>query len=207
MKNNKYWELNGVEYIRRMYEDTKDGQMTITHYPTNGEQVFDLRYGMSWNEADMEEAIKQYNSLTAILTALGELHAASYNQEIDINSLSAEELAVWETYVKPLEPFEEAKEYIIEELKFRGEFDQLEEEEYDLLERHYEWQEKQYLQRLAKKCDSPRMLIENAQMYEKAVKENAGSAYMNYIGRWLAEAIVLYNYHDEAKDPKFSREP
>jgi uncharacterized protein (DUF1810 family) len=111
--------------------------------------------------------------------------------------LSSNELEVWDTYIRPFEPFEVDLD-IIADLHFRSETDSLEDEEYELLERHHDWFVANSHQRLPFDRWCPAHLINRAQRYEKLIELKAPECIVTQEGRFLAEEMVLY-YHCKKK--------
>lgn len=188
MEENKYQSLTPSQYIRRLFADTKDGQLEITYYPYNGEQPYARRYKMDWTEADAEEMVKKYEFLTAVIEKCGKLQ----NEDQFRALLTPEERTVWETYLRPYAPFE-VEDEVIGELYLRAEFDSLDEEENELLERHFRWRERNSLTRLPFLRRSPAQMILRAMRYEKLIRLGAPDPVLREEGRCLAEEIVLYH--------------
>jgi hypothetical protein len=111
--------------------------------------------------------------------------------------LGGEELRVYETFARPFEPFE-VDESVIGELSFRAEYDSLEEDENELLERHYEWQEGQSLERLPACRRSSYQFILRAMRYETLVRLGAPEIVCTEEARCLAKEMVLF--YAERKD-------
>ena len=186
------------EHIRYLFENTKSGQLPIVHYPTNGEAPFILKYQVDWTVTDVEEMILRHKTLVAQLNKLGRLYGELEDEEKRQSLLTAEELSVWETFVRPFEPFEVA-DSVIGELYFRGEFDELSEEENDLLERHYAWREAECLRRLPFNRRSSMYYVIRANRYASLVGANAPEEDLLNEALCLAEEMVLY-YHEEKED-------
>lgn len=195
MMISKYHDLTPVEFIRRLFEDTKDGILKITYYPLLEETGYDVRYPVKWGKAECEEVILEYTKTENALRFFGENEDALLTEEGRAKLLDEELLAYWEIYAKPFKKFRVSEEEI-EELNFRGEYDQLTDEEYELLEEHYQWYEEQMLERLPFKGKSPHELIEKAQKYIFFVKFKAAEPVLKALGKEIAEELVLYNYYD-----------
>lgn len=194
----KYQDLSPEEFIRQLFNDTVDGKMKITYYPNIEEKPYDLTYYMTWNEKDAEELVERCNILLTRLAYIGENHKLIEDEEKRKKFMTEEDQSVWETYVKPFEPFE-VSEDVINELYFRGEFDQLEDEENELLERHYEWQNSQSLQRLPFERTSPLEMIRLAQSFTILYSMDAPEEMLMAVGRELAEEMAIYYYFDNDK--------
>ena len=191
-KTNRF-EITPQEHIMNMYEQTCDGKIAVTYYPTNGEKPYSLTYTIDWTKEDAENAIKEYEALVAALHKIGDLHNVLANESDRKRLLSPEELSVWETYIQPFNPFA-VDMSVIEELYLRAEFDELSEDENELLERFYEWRNTQSAQRLPFLQRSPANVILSASRYERLLSLNAPKVIVNEEARCLAEEMVLYYY-------------
>ena len=172
-----------------------DGILKITYYPFLEDTCYEVPYPVKWDKADCEEVISEYEQLEKALTFLGKHYDELTAAEGRAKLLDEELLAYWEIYAKPFKEFRVSEEEI-DEINFRGEFDQLSDEEFELLEEHYQWQEDQMLERLPFKGKSPHELIEKAQKYVFFVKLKAAEDVLKALGKEIAEELVLYNYHD-----------
>lgn len=185
-------ELTPQQYIRQLFSETKDGKLKITyHYPFDIEEPYTITYEMDWSEADAEAMVQRYEDLETMLRKFGELQTELEEEEGRQKLLTPEELKTWEIFIRPFSPFE-VDESVIAELYFRGEYDSLDDDENDLLERHFWWQERNSLARLPFLRRSPTNMILRARRYEKLVSMDAPEAVIQEEGRWLAEEIVLY---------------
>lgn len=198
MSENKDRNVLPQQYILNLFDKTKDRKLAITYYPTNGEQPYDLTYDMDWTKESAESLAKKCESLIAMLDRL----TLMYDELLDENKrkdlLTDEELNVWNTFVRLFKPFE-VSEAIINDLYRRGEFDELSEEENDLLERHYAWREAECLERLPFNRCSPVKFITAAMHYVLSRKWNMPENEISDNARLLAEEMVLY-YCSTKKD-------
>ena len=181
------------EYVLKLFEETENGNLTIQYRPILDQPYFE-KYKMDWSREDAERVVQQYDTLTTALTRIGTLHDAVQDEAERRKLLTKEELAVWDTYIRPFEPAFEASDDVIAELYFRRESDSLEEDEDELLERHYEWFVAHSRERLPSDRRCPSQLINRARRYEALVKLNASETVLAEEGRSLAEEMVLY-YH------------
>ncbi len=187
-------ELTPREYIRQLFAETREGKLAITyHYPDDLEEPYTRIYSMDWTAENCESMVQHYDALATMLRKFGQLHTELKNEEKRNCLLTAEEVTCWETYIRPFSPFE-VEETVIGELYLRGEYDSLDDEENELLERHFWWRERNSLERMPFLRRSPRVLILRAQRYEKLVSLHAPEVVIQEEGRWLAEEMVLY-YH------------
>lgn len=192
MTEEKRKSLTPQQYIRQLYADTKDGKLDITYYhPQNLEPPYTKTYEMAWGELDAEAMVQRYEKMETMLRKFARLQTQLEEEETRNEVLTQEELQVWKTYIRPFPPFE-VSESVIEELYFRAEFDTLDEDENELLERHYWWRQNNSLDRLPFLRRTPADMILRAQRYETLVGWNAPEEVLLDEGRWLAEEMVLY---------------
>ena len=189
-------ECTPQDYIHKLFCETKDGELTINYFPFF-DQPYSFTYRMDWTKQDVEAIVEHYNSLTAALTRIGKCHNELEDEARRKELLSSNELEVWDTYIRPFEPFEVDLD-IIADLHFRSETDSLEDEEYELLERHHDWFVANSHQRLPFDRWCPAHLINRAQRYEKLIELKAPECVVTQEGRFLAEEMVLY-YHCKKK--------
>ena len=180
------------QYVRKLFEETKDGKLPIRYFPFF-DQEYTLTYKMNWSAEDAEALIQRYEALTASLSRIGAVYD-QLNEESAVQALlSKEDQEVWKIYVCPFEPFEVDLEEVAD-LYFRRETDSLDEEEDELLERHYEWFIANSEQRLPKSKRTPAMMINRAQRYTELARCHAPAIILQEEGRDLAEEMVLYYY-------------
>ena len=192
MTDEKRWNTTPQEHIRNLFESTENDELTITYYHDT-EEPCNISYNVRWNEADAEALIQKFDTLICALQKIGQIHDQLETPENRENSLNKEELSVWETYIRPFDEFE-VELSVIGELYLRGEYDELSEEENELLERHSEWYKSQSLTRLPCKQCSPEHVINRAQRYERLVALGAPECVRSQEARCLAEEMILYYY-------------
>ena len=159
------------EYIGKLFDETQDGRLEIHYFPLL-DQPYSTVYKMDWSQQDADNLVERYVALTTALTCIGSLHDRLSNEADRTACLSADEQKVWDTYVKPFDPFE-VDEDTMAALQWRSETETLEEEEVALLERHYEWYVANSRRRLPFDRWCPARLINRAQRYEALVRLNA----------------------------------
>lgn len=185
-------ECTPQDYIRKLFHETKDGKLKIHYFPFL-DQPYSSTYRMDWIKNDAETMVERYNTLTSALTRIGELHGELEDEAKRKELLSSEELNVWDTYIRPFEPFEVDSD-IISELRFRSETESLDDEDCELLERHHDWFVANSHKRLPADRWCPSHLINRAQRYTKLIELGAPDVVVEEEGRFLAEEMVLY-YH------------
>ena len=132
--------------------------------------------------------------LTNALARIGRLHDKMEGKEDWYKLLAEADLEVWNTYVKPYEPFE-VELSVIDAIHERAQFGDLFEEEE--LWRFCIWEEEQSQKRIPFNRRSSIDLIQAARRYEKAVCLNTPEVVLTEQGRCLAEEMVLYYFGKE----------
>ena len=195
--------LTPQEFLRRLYAETQDGKVSIEYHPFFDEP-YSITYDMDWTAEDAETLVRRYDTLVTALTRIGTLHDELETEADRKRLLTASELEIWDTYIRPFDPFE-VDLSVIGELDFRSETETLSEEEQELLERHYEWFEANSLQRLPAVKLSPAKVINRARRYEMLVKLNAPQVIITEEGRFLAEEMALYYHNVQKPKPDFEK--
>ena len=188
MTENTYRESTPQEYIYKLFEETAGDRLTINTFPLF-DQPYATTYRMGWTKKDADEAVARYDALTAALCVIGKTDKADCREGL----LSPEELEVYNTYVRPFPDFEVDLEEV-GTLYFRSETETVEEDEYELLERHHEWFVENSRKRLPVTNRCPSYLINRAQRFERLASINAPDCVLQQEGRCLAEELVLYYY-------------
>ena len=192
MIDEKRFETTPVQHIRNLIEGIKDGQLKITYY-----DVFDEPYTRSYNvactTADVDEFISRYEVLTKALESIGKVRGMLEDGAKIEDVLSPDHIDVWNTYIRDFDEEFDAGEFNLDEIyAMRESGAELNEEEHNVLDRHYEWFEEQCLKRLPKKVYSPMYLINRAQRYERLHSFRTPKLVIEEEGRCLAEEIILY---------------
>ncbi len=190
MKNSRY-DVSVAEYISSLLAKTADGKLTVTRYPDNGEEPYDVTFSMDWDAEKAREVALQFETLRAHLERLGLMHQALEDEEKAKKLLTQEEFAVWQTYVAPFEGFEADPEEIFD-LQMKEEFEELTQEEEQLLDRYYDWYEQQCLQRLPCNRRSSVYLVNRAKRYERLISLHAPKLVVDNEAYCLALEMVLY---------------
>ena len=185
-------ELSPQEYIRKMFEETKDGKFVVECRDEN--DIFDkpqeVVFELKWTKEDAEKIVGQYNLLTEALARIAPLHERLNNEENRKTILSNEDLQIWETYVKDYEPFDVDFE-VVEEIRMRAIGDLLKEEK-EILDRFYKWREEQSQKRIPFNRRSNANMITRAIRFERLLSWDAPQIVVMEEGRCLAEEMVLY---------------
>ena len=186
-------KLSPQEFIRQLFAETRDGKVSIEYAPSFDEP-YTMTYEMDWTAEDVEHLVQRYDALTAALTHIGKLHESLDVEANRKEFLTPEEQMVWDTYIRPFEPFDGDLDEVAD-LEFFSETETLTEEEQAILDRHYAWYEANSLQRLpAVKC-APTLVISRARRYEHTVSLGASAILIAEDGRDLAEELALYYHH------------
>ena len=194
MINEKRLEITPIQHIRNLVESIKDGKLTVTYYDAI-DPPYDRTYDVCCTAVKIDEIVGKYEALTQALCAIG-----SVREELDNGTkaealLTLDQLEVWNIYVRDFDEKFDSGEYnlyIIYDMRECGA--PLNDEEQDVLERHYEWFEIQCLTRLPNKVRSPMYLVNRAQRYEYLISQNAPKCVIDEEGRRLAEEMILYYY-------------
>ena len=195
MFENERFNVNPQQHILDIFEAIKDGKVGITYYPDIGEP-YDLNYEIDCTKEEAEELVHKYTALTAALAAIAAVSEQDLeNDEKRKELLSAEELLVWEIYIRDFDEKFDVDEDYLHELYQRRECDCIDDdEEYEILERHYEWFDMQCRERLPFEARSPMLVVNYAQRYEYCVRNKAPQFVLNEISRRLAEDMILYYF-------------
>ncbi len=192
MKEETRKELTPKNYIRKLFEETKDKKLTIS-YTDIFNETCSSTYKMDWTKEDAEHLVELYDNMTASLARIGTLCDELTDEDKCRALLTEYDFNIWYTYIRPFEPFDGDLE-LVEVLDFRAETDALEEEEWELLDRHYEWYVQNSRSRLLFDRMCPSHLINRAQRYERLIELNAPDIVLEEEGRCLAKEMVLYYY-------------
>ena len=184
-----------VQHIRNLMNSIKDEKLTITyHDPLEpSKPPYTETYDVSCTVADADEFVSKYEALTSALEVIGKLHEKLDSGVKVEDVLTPEQITVWNTYVRDFDEVFDAGEYNLDEIyDMRACGAELNDDEHEVLERHYEWLEEQCLKRLPKNVCSPMHLINRAQRYECFVKLNAPQIILDEEGGCLAVEMILY---------------
>ena len=188
--------MNRENYIRAMFAKTKDGMLTLTHYPEDGSEEFDRTYPVNWDSKTAEALENQFEKLRSYLDRIGLLHdelqAVVKEMKNPGKILKEELLEVWNTYIAPFEVHDMDDDAIADADTKRFYGDELTEEEKSLLKRYDAWIEQQCLKRLPHLGCSSVGLINRARRYERLVSLHAPEIVLENEARCLAEEMVLY---------------
>ena len=106
---------------------------------------------------------------------------------------------MWNAYIRDFDEEFDAGEHNLNEIyERRRDGDELNDEEQEVLERHYEWFEEQCLKRFPKKNYSPMYLVNRAQRYEYFISQNAPKLIVDEEGRRIAEEMLLYYFSKDS---------
>lgn len=203
MNVEKKRELSPQEFLHQLFAETQDGKVSIEYAPSFGEP-YTMTYEMDWTAENIENLVQRYDALTAALTRIGKLHEVLDEEANRKEFLTPEEQMVWDTYIRPFEPFDGDLDEAAD-LEFFSETETLTGEEQAILDRYYEWYESNCLQRLPVVKCTPTHVINRAQCYEHLVSLNAPAIVINEEGRSLAEELALYYHHIQRPKPDFTR--
>ena len=172
------------EYVRTMFDESRDGELPVG----DADNRFDCP--VEWNEQTAELLAQQCGALVAHLTEL----AGMYDKlKIETRHLTREQLAVWDTYLKPFPQHGMDMETLraIWEKFETGE--PVTEEERALADQYVNWFEENSLTRLPFESSHPAQLINRAKRYGKLVRLNAPAVVLESEAKRFAEEFVLYH--------------
>lgn len=180
IKNDKI-EMTASDYIRALFEETKDGVLEIW-YEDETDEGYTVAYPTAWSRADMEDLVQRFEILRSQLDriAAGE---------------QSEELAeIYNIYVRPYDscPFvDEQMDEVLDKLDLALPLSQ---EEQVLYEQYIHWQEKQASSRLPAKGRNAFRLIPHARRYTRLMERKAPAIVIENEARCLAEELVIYHW-------------
>ena len=192
MIDEKRMNTTPVQHIRNLMNSIMNEKLTITYYDPI-DPTYTRTYDVSSTADDVEEFVSKYETLASALEAIGQVHdkLASGIEAEDV--LTPEQIDVWNRYICDFDEIFDAGEHNLDELYVRREDgDELSDEEYEVLERHYEWFEEQCLKRFPKRAYPSKFLVNRAQRYEYFISQNAPKCVIDEEGRRLAEEMILY---------------
>ena len=108
IRNDKI-EMTASDYIRALFEETKDGVLEIWYEDETDEGYTDA-YPMAWSRADMEDLVQQFEILRSQLDRIA---AGEQSEELD---------EIYNIYVRPYDacPFDdEQTDKVLDKLEFR----------------------------------------------------------------------------------------
>ena len=185
-------ETTPVQHIRNLMNSIKDEKLTITYYDPI-DPTYTRTYDVSTTAADADEFISKYEALAGALEIIGKIHEKLDSGVKAEEVLTPEQIDVWNTYICDFDEEFDAGEHNLDELYLRREDgDELSDEEYEVLERHYEWFEEQCLKRFSKRAYPSKFLVNRARRYEYFISQNAPKCVIDEEGRRLAEEMILY---------------
>lgn len=180
IRNDKI-EMTASDYIRALFEETKDGVLEIW-YEDETDKGYTDAYPMAWSRADMEDLVQQFEILRSQLDRIA---AGEQSEELD---------EIYNIYVRPYDacPFDdEQTDKVLDKLEFALPLTQ---EEQALYERYIHWQEKQASNRLPAKGRNAFQLISHARRYTRLMELKAPQVVIENEARCLAEELVLYHW-------------
>lgn len=170
------------EYVRTMYDESRDGELTVGH----DDDRFECP--VEWDEQTAELPAQQCGSLVAHLMELSK----QYDKlKTETRHLTREQMEVWNTCLRPFPKHGLGMETLqaIWEKFETGE--PVTEEKRELAVRYVNWFEENSLTRLPVKSCHPAQLINRAKRCCKLVRLNAPAAVLENEAKGFAEQYVL----------------
>ena len=181
MIRNDKLEMTASEYIRALFEETKDGVLEIW-YEDETDEGYTVAYPMAWVRDDMEDLVRQFELLRSQLDRIG---AGERSEELE---------EIYNIYVRPFDacPFDdEQTDEVLNKLDLAVPLTQ---EEQVLYEQYIHWQEKQASSRLPAKGRNAFRPISHARRYTQLMELKAPQIIIENEAHCLAEELVLYHY-------------
>lgn len=197
MNENRNYDATPQQHIMDLYAKTKDGKMPITYYEYDCGSPYEMYYAVKWTKADAEELVQRFNELIAALKKFAKLHDRLQDEAGRKELLDENENAIWNTYILPYEPFDVDNETLSELYDRSNNYDDLTDEEQDILERNYEFNREQSLKRLPHIGTDPMHVILRARRYEYLLAHTPAEFIANQEACCLAEEMVLYFFSTE----------
>lgn len=185
MNRDDYLHLSGVEFLRTMFENTRDGVLCME----DDDRCSSETIAMDWDEKALEVLLLHYENLVAALTRLGQEHERWKRSAQD---MPQELRQVWDTYVVPYPDhgMDKGKLFMLTMKKGLGE--ELTPEEQQMLAMRERWMRENAIKRLPYKGCEPMELIEAARRYESVVAMQAPKGVLSYEKLALAEEMAYY---------------
>ena len=73
-------EYKPQDYICKLFEETKNGELTIHYFPFL-DQPYSFTYKMDWTKQDAEVMVERYNLLINALARISEVHNELQDEE------------------------------------------------------------------------------------------------------------------------------
>ena len=182
-----------VTHIRSLFNNMKDGVMTITYEPEVPGDSYELSYKMDWKKSDVEALIKRYLDLEDKLIKFGQMFEEIQDEDERNDKLSAYERALWDVYMKPFCGQHAINSFFIMSCSN-------DEINMEFLTEMHEKYEKECLERLEFYRTSPADLIRAGSRLALFTYLKAPQSIINARGCILIEQMAIYAYLEkEAK--------
>ena len=191
MIDEKRLKTTPVQHIRNLVESIKDGKLTVTYYDPI-DPTYSLSYEVCCTAADADTFISKYEDIVYALEAIAASPDKVVNGVTLKDVLTPEQMDIWNTYLNFDEEFDAGEYNLVEIYDMRECGAPLNDEEQELLERHYEWFETQCFKHLPKKVYSPVTFVNHVRRYEYFLFSKAPKTVLDEEGRRLAEEMILY---------------
>ena len=173
-------------YVHRLFEESRDGELTV------GNEDERTGYPVEWDEGTAERLARECDRIVGLMTELAPMYEKLRN---DTRQLTAQQLEVWNTYLKPFPKHGldmKALETVWEKFE-AGMGYEVSEEEWKLFDAYNDWYAENALERLPVLNCEPLRLINRARRYGKLLRLNAPSAVVEEEAMRFAEEFVLYH--------------
>lgn len=184
MMYNDFVTLNGADYIRAMFANTKNGKLIL-----EDEEGIDEILSLDWDEETMERLVAKFEALVAMLDRLGKEHT---RWEASTKDMPEDLLEIWNTYILPYPDHGMDNEELFN-ISMKAEFgEKLTKEEEQKLEKQQVWFYENALTRLPYNRKNPASLIQRVRRYEKMISIHAPKVVVDDECHSLAEEMVQY---------------
>ena len=174
-----------VTHIRSLFNNMKDGVMTITYEPEVPGDSYELSYKMDWRKSYVEALIKRYLDLEDKLIKFGQMFEELKDEDSIKEKLTAYERALWDVYMKPFEGQHAINSFFIMNCSN-------DEINMEFLTEMHEKYEKECLERLEFYRTSPADMIRAGSRLALFTYLKAPQLIINSMGCILIEQMAIY---------------
>lgn len=183
MNRDDFVSVNGADYIRAMFRDTRDGVLTFVSEEDSTET-----WHLDWDEETAEEIVQRFEKLMEALTRIGREHAY---WERSTRDMPEDLLDVWNTYIAEF-PDHGIDMAVLQSAWTKEYEDVLTAEEEEALRQHREWFIKHAEERMPPNRCTSATLISRARRYERLMALHAPKILLEHEARLIGEEMVLY---------------
>lgn len=179
------------QYVRALFDESRDGELLA------GDADDQFNYPVLWDVQIATELAIQCSTLIGQFTELSHRFESLC---IETQHLTAEQLDVWNTYLRPFPAHDLDMVKLTEVWEKIGADMELSKDEWDLADRYADWFTAHAMTRLPVKCCTPVQMISRARRYSRLIQLNAPKIVQENEAKRFAEEYILY--HCMQKDPQ-----